>query len=393
MKPKLVAIIPVLGREYLLPLTINRLYNVNKLFKVICCGHLEKDKKICEDSGAEWVHVKNNPLGYKWNKGFKLAKKYNPDGVLFVGSSDWVDRKWINKAWKYLENDEYAMIGKKDFSMVDISKTGEKRFCKWLGYTDELRKQEPIGIGRIITRKFLESIDYEPFLSSASKSMDFYMWEKCLNKGFKVKLLDDNSIFLSVSTNLWINKHLFNRHYTSVILDEKTFTILEEELINNIISNLKKKRRLKFTIALSLYKTLIYLYYSEHFSCYRDTTRLIDNNEEYEKEFPEINLFKNIINNVTKNIVLEKKEKNKNIENFFVHKYLYINYWEKYNVLYILNILNHSLISEELKKEKKFNFNILFVDELIYKFIKNQEDKNIVNKFIDEIFYIINHKN
>ena len=106
--PKIIAIIPVYGRASLLKYTIRRLYNKNKLFKVICVGNEKLEKSICLQENGIWVEHANKPLGKKWNYGFTCAKKYNPDAILFVGSSDWISSDWIEKAYPYCQ--EYGIV-------------------------------------------------------------------------------------------------------------------------------------------------------------------------------------------------------------------------------------------------------------------------------------------
>ena len=208
LKYKIIAVIPVHGRNILLKYTIKRLYN-NGLYKVICVGNSKTDKKTVMECGAEWVQHENDPLGKKWNTGFKYAEKYEPDGILFVGSSDWIDYHWIQYAENYL--DDYGMIGKKDYYMADIT-NGTLRLCHWLGYNDN-RKNEPIGIGRLLNKEFLKSINYKPFDDNKNSSMDYMMYNKCVNNNFKIKMIEDDYCFLSLSCDLWTNKHIFNDHY------------------------------------------------------------------------------------------------------------------------------------------------------------------------------------
>jgi hypothetical protein len=208
---KIIAIIPIHGRELLLKYTIRRLYNKNKLYKVICVGESLDEKKVVLEEKGIWVEYNNNPLGKKWNVGFKIAQLYNPDAILFVGSSDWISEDWINEAYKYTNS--FGIVGKNDFTMSDIT-NGEIKYCHWLGYPeDTCRHKETIGIGRLISKKLLETINYLPFDDKLNDSMDWSMYTKCINNNFKVKILDNDSIFLSISCDLWINKHKFLYHY------------------------------------------------------------------------------------------------------------------------------------------------------------------------------------
>jgi hypothetical protein len=154
---KIIAVIPVHGRELLLKYTIRRLYKKNNLYKVICVGETAEEKKVVLQENGIWVEYNNNPLGKKWNIGFKVAQIYNPDAVLFVGSSDWVSSDWIEDAYKYI--DDFGIIGKHEFTMADITNKILKT-CHWLGYPNHTnRNKETIGIGRLVSKKLLDKID------------------------------------------------------------------------------------------------------------------------------------------------------------------------------------------------------------------------------------------
>ena len=89
-------------------------------------------KKIVDIEGAIFLKHINIPLGKKWNFGYKYIKRFNPDAVLFVGSSDWISSDWIDEAYKYIE-DGYGYVGKEGYHMIDIS-DGKMRSCSWNGY-------------------------------------------------------------------------------------------------------------------------------------------------------------------------------------------------------------------------------------------------------------------
>lgn len=290
--PKIIAVIPVYGRELLLPFTISRLYNKNKIFKVICCGNLETDKKICLENNAEWVQVDNKPLGKKWNKGFYEAKKYAPDAILFVGSSDWISENWIQINYKYLP--EYGMVGKRSFTMIDVPVNDPISFCHWEGYPNNHRPGEPIGIGRLISKKFLEKINYEPFKNDADCSMDYYMYKICLEQGEKVKLINsDDSFFLSLSTNAWINKHIYTDHFVASRIKPQCFEKISKYCLDNKIKS-------KSVILLVLYYYFISLK-SIYTHVYSSTFSLsFEKEQRIFKEFTELNPFIKNIKNLKK---------------------------------------------------------------------------------------------
>jgi len=222
----IVAPIPVYGRFPLLIHTIKRLKDQGVI--VICIGSEPMGKKIADYMGVEWVEHDNGLLGSKWNAGFLASKKYNPEGVLFMGSSDWMSSNYLSESTKYLE--EYDLIGMLGCYFADIKKSNDNkkndeiRLVRWGGYGSGDREDEPIGIGRLLSNRILDKIGWKPFNDELNSSLDFSMWEKVLNSNGKVKILDDDSLkLLSISTNLWQNKHKFEQHWSNLLPSEKIY--------------------------------------------------------------------------------------------------------------------------------------------------------------------------
>lgn len=216
---KTIAIIPVLGRTPLVVQTIYRLFHKNHVDAVVCVGDEMVDKIACEQAGAHWVSHANYPLGAKWNAGFRQAADMGADNFLFVGSSDWLSDNWLPTVLPMM--DEYDMVGKPDFYLLDVAPPNF-RLCHWAGYTDEKRKGEPIGIGRVLSRRILEPLHFEPFDNSLDRSMDWSMYTRVMLMGGKVKLIHGDHIkSLSISTDRWGNKHNFESHYSGRLTSEK----------------------------------------------------------------------------------------------------------------------------------------------------------------------------
>jgi len=206
----IVAPIPVYGRRPLLKHTITRLQNAG--VTVICMGHDKGDEQIAKSLGVEWVTISNDPLGTKWNAGFMAAKKYNPDGVLFVGSSDWVSDNYIQEAENMLS--QYDMVGKLGCHFTDIGKTNI-RTVNWFGYGKGQRSYEPIGIGRVLSSRALNKMNWQPFDKRLNSGLDWSMWLKLLAMDAQIGIFDDPELkLLSISTHVWDNKHKFADHWS-----------------------------------------------------------------------------------------------------------------------------------------------------------------------------------
>lgn len=217
-----IAVIPVKGRIPLLPYTINQALKV--VDKVICITSEKYEWDYCR--GAEVTHIRRTaPLGEKWNLGFFLAGHYDPDYVLFIGSSDWVSENWMAEMTKF----DAEIVGVRGFDLLhlnymtpEIDELTLERMCSkdtlhevevtllghkirhWPGYTGE-RKGEPIGIGRVLNRDFLKKVGFKPFNDRMNHSMDYTMYKKA----DEVKLVEIKSRNLSISTTLWGNLHKF----------------------------------------------------------------------------------------------------------------------------------------------------------------------------------------
>lgn len=223
---KCVAVIPIKGRLPLLKHTIERLYKKNGVFKVICVGETEDEKNLVESCGAEFINHENKPLGKKWNAGFMEAKKYNPDCCLFVGSSDWVSDNWLPYCSQYLR--EYDMIGKPDFYLLDYGR--RLRVCHWSGYTDKRRLNEPIGIGRVLSKRILEKMNWKPMDDKLDSSLDWSMYQKVILYSGRIKMINNDEIkSLSLSTSQWENKHKFEDHWSGKLPSKRLYENLLKE--------------------------------------------------------------------------------------------------------------------------------------------------------------------
>lgn len=213
---KVVACLAVHGRLPLLRYTIERLYKVNGCHKVICSGSDIMEKRLCQELGAVYVSAKNKPLARKWNKAFQKAREYKPDAVLFVGSSDWISWDWLHILRLYVEHHHF--VGVPGCHFLDIGQT--MRLVNWKGYGEQ--RKESIGIGRLLSAKLMDALDWEPFDNRLDNSMDGSMKHRAESRGFKEYIYTGTGIkALSISTDRWPNKHKFEQHWSNELPSEK----------------------------------------------------------------------------------------------------------------------------------------------------------------------------
>jgi hypothetical protein len=216
---KIVAVMPVKGRELLLPWTIKRLKRI--VDEVVCVTETKEERPICQAAGAIVTTLRSATLGAKWNGGFLNARQFDPDYYLYVGSSDWISDNWIEELLPIAENHE--LTGVQDFYEMhlmydhyfdkkqnyNVHKVNEsfmgRKVGYWKGYYGE-RRGEPIGIGRLLRRDFVKRIDYKPFDPMLTKSLDWSMYNKTEDV---VSIRCDKIKCMALSTTLWGNKHIF----------------------------------------------------------------------------------------------------------------------------------------------------------------------------------------
>jgi hypothetical protein len=205
--------IPIYGRFSLVRLTMERL--IKQGVTPIGIGNEPQAKQICKELEVEYIEHANNPLGAKWNAGFKACNKPDCESVLFVGSSDWISNSYLKLVKKHLN--KYDIIGVAGCHFVDVAES--KRLVYWSGYPEGLRHNEPIGIGRVLSIEFLKRINFKPFDSNLNAGLDWSMYLKAKNVG----LLPNTKTIqcLSISTNKWGNKHKFEDHWIGKLKSEK----------------------------------------------------------------------------------------------------------------------------------------------------------------------------
>lgn len=132
----------------------------------------------------------NQPLSLKWNAAVMTLKQLDFDAVILLGSDDYIDEAFLKFAQENIK--DYDMIG---FTDAYYEKDGE--FYYWSGY-DNHREGEPVGAGKIYSRKFLERIGFNLYPKSATVGLDYIAHKVCekANAKMLVTSLKENGLFM-----------------------------------------------------------------------------------------------------------------------------------------------------------------------------------------------------
>lgn len=118
----------------------------------------EGDKQILNKKWNYKVFPNNSP-SQKHNQSFLLAKQFNPDAVILIGSTDLISKKLVEfYRANYSENANY-LLGLKDIYLYDIATGKTKRFPGFAPPYDKF----PIGAARIFSKKVLDKLSWRPY--------------------------------------------------------------------------------------------------------------------------------------------------------------------------------------------------------------------------------------
>jgi hypothetical protein len=201
-KPRIVAVMPVSGREELFGITIDRLFQQEDVeMTVVCIGHTETEESVAEDEGAIALIVSSAlTLGEKWQLGIDYAKWIEPDAVMIVGSGNWFTNGWCKTLYPYL--DEYDVVGSEAMYALHFREK-DRILIHWGGYYTQ-RKGDMLGAGRMLSRRILDRANWQIYDTSLNMDLDKSMTG--ILKGYDAKFLtlpQGDEMILKISSYKW----------------------------------------------------------------------------------------------------------------------------------------------------------------------------------------------
>jgi len=149
------------------------------------------DKKFLCSTDVKGISAfQNSPLSEKWGHAIKLLNEIDFDGVIVLGSDDYIDEKFLSFIQKNIN--DFDMIA---FTDIYFEQDGKQYY--WGGY-DNHRIGEPAGAGKVYSKKFLQRIKFNLFPESKDRGLDGVSWKVCKNANAKMLItsLKENDLFL-----------------------------------------------------------------------------------------------------------------------------------------------------------------------------------------------------
>jgi len=151
----------------------------------------KQDEDFVKQNAKPLSFCQNSPLSFKWSFAISKLRNIDFDVVIVLGSDDYIDRKFLS--FVKLCAKTYDVLCFKD---IYFEQNGE--FHYWAGYPNDTR---PIGAGMCYTKKFLESINYKLYQTTAERGLDSMVFNELLEYNAKIgiaSILQQNIVLVDV---------------------------------------------------------------------------------------------------------------------------------------------------------------------------------------------------
>lgn len=189
--------------------------NIPYDLNVICVGSEGvHSKRMVEHYGFTYIEKPNRPLSNKMNASVEAAK--GSDYVICVGSDDILSPELFELYLGAMKQD-YDFIGLQDLYFYDL-RSGKALY--WGGYSDK-RKGKTVGAGRCISKRVLDSLDWQLWEKGHNRYLDSVMRAKPINE--KVINLKKENV-LAVDIKSGVNITHFEKWQNAQYIDPSIIT-------------------------------------------------------------------------------------------------------------------------------------------------------------------------
>lgn len=133
----------------------------------------QKSRRLVKSFGFEYVEMDNRFLSNKFNAAAEKAKSFNPDYLMITGSDDLISVDLMRFYMKQTKK-KPDIIGVLDFYYYDLV---SKKSMYWSGYPPR-RHGEPAGALRMISKRLMKKLDWQPFDPGRPKGIDSGLWRR-----------------------------------------------------------------------------------------------------------------------------------------------------------------------------------------------------------------------
>ena len=183
---------------------LTRWWADHEVFTIAAGSHDPVHEQLAATHGVDYLDAPNEPLGAKFNAVLARAREREADAVLIMGSDDVFDEMTAAAYMRYLTPGTY--VGLQDFWCYDVQ---NEQLGYWPGYSRDRRWLEPAGSGRLLTRTYLDPLDWALWDDTKHRGMDHSAFERMTAAGLphpallNVRAIGGCALAVKSGTNLW----------------------------------------------------------------------------------------------------------------------------------------------------------------------------------------------
>lgn len=157
-------------------------------------------KNLCEGYGWHYVEHPNNPLSCKVNRAFIEARRFDVDGVIWIGSDDFMSEGLLDYYFKNFSSTTANIMGLSDMYFYSVFHDKTIHFQ----YHQEKKHEKSMGTARFCSREVLEKINYILVPSSKKRGIDFHAMQNLKKHGLREEtftMKDAGGICVDIKTD------------------------------------------------------------------------------------------------------------------------------------------------------------------------------------------------
>lgn len=180
--------------------------------RLIVAGSEPAHAKLARQHGAVWLRRRNDPLGAKWNATTEAAAKLGTDAVLILGSDDFLSDAIVDRYVQHL-HDGWLYLGLGGIYFYEPTTHRLALYQLPIARTAS-KHGAPIGAGRLMLIKLLESVRFRPWQDGLNRRLDASMTHHCQLPAARLIRVGPGMEALDVKTaaNLWSFDVLHERY-------------------------------------------------------------------------------------------------------------------------------------------------------------------------------------
>ena len=179
------------------------------LHAIIVVGSSAYDAETAAIADVVYTEHRNRPLSNKFQHCVNVARQYDPDALFITGSDSWATSTMCEVFADHMAKGA-DLVGK-IHSYSCKANPGEK--LEILGHKYKTRK-DPIGGGRLFSRKALDLLDWQLYRSGLEQTLDSHSYKKLMQgvSDTKVVIVDDHpeAFSMDIKSSTWPNIDTFD---------------------------------------------------------------------------------------------------------------------------------------------------------------------------------------